>query len=47
VGEVAEAVAAEVRVLVMTARTREVVVEQQAARAAEGSGRRQRHHPHN
>ena len=49
----AEAVAAEevreVRVLVGTARTREVVVEQQAARAAQGSvvRRRLRHHPHN
>jgi len=49
VGEVAEAVAVEVRVLVVTARTREAVVEQQAARAAGGSvvRRRLRHHPHN
>ena len=42
--------AAEARVLVVTARTREVVVEQQqAARATEGSvvRRRLRHHPHN
>ena len=51
--EVAEAVAAkevrEVRALVVTARTREVVVEQHPARAAEGSvvRRRRCHHPHN